>query len=145
MLRTQIADAQGRLFELASQPDAAKNAPRIARCRREIRTLEAQYQTRSLRAWRPRRRGCRTSSTSTPATLKALQPSMRDEGYEMLQYLVTRHWPSSSGTSRPDSVSVRNVFLPRAEVIDKVAALQKSLADRNARFDETTAQELFLF
>jgi CHAT domain-containing protein len=45
----------------------------------------------------------------------------------------------------PDSVTVRNVFLPRSEVIGKVAALQKSLADRNTRFDETTARELFLF
>ena len=37
------------------------------------------------------------------------------------------------------------MFLPRNHLIDKVASLQKSLADRNAPFDETTAQELFLY
>ena len=37
----------------------------------------------------------------------------------------------------PDSVFVRNVFLPRTEVMSKVRALQKSLGDREARFDET--------
>ena len=45
----------------------------------------------------------------------------------------------------PGSITVRNVFLPRHILIDKVASLQKSLADRNAPFDETTAQELFLY
>ena len=29
--------------------------------------------------------------------------------------------------------------------LHKIAALQKSLSDRNVRFDETTARELFLF
>ena len=81
---------------------------------------------------------------SSPASLKALQQSMRDERYEMLQYLVLEQgvivWHIA-----PDSVTVHNVFLPRTQVIGKVAALQKSLSDRNARFDETTAKELFLF
>jgi CHAT domain-containing protein len=68
---------------------------------------------------------------------------MRDERYEMLQYLVVESgvvvWHIG-----PDSVIVRNVFLPRSEVIGKVSALRKSL-DRNSPFDETTARELFLF
>ena len=80
---------------------------------------------------------------SSPATLAALQQSMRAEHYELVQYLVLEHavivWHIG-----PDSITVRNVFLPRSEVIEKVAALQKSLADRNTRFDETTARELFL-
>src|SRR5262249_25909776 len=81
---------------------------------------------------------------SSPVTLTALQQSMRDEHYEVLQYLVLEHgvivWHIA-----PDSNTVRNVFLPRSEVIDKVARLQKSLTDRNSRFDQTTARELFLF
>ena len=51
----------------------------------------------------------------------------------------------SSGTSRPNSVVVRNVFLPRQELTKKVATLQASLADRNVAFDQTTARELFLY
>lgn len=142
-LRAQIADGQSRLFELASQPDAAKNGSQMSGLQRQIRTLDAQYQqvVTRMASQSPRLQNLVASS---PASLKALQQSMRDEHYEMLQYLVLEHgvivWHIA-----PDSVAVHNVFLPRTQVIGKVAALQKSLGDRNARFDETTAKELFLF
>jgi CHAT domain-containing protein len=141
VLRSRIADAQSRLFELASQPDA--KPPQLTALQDQIRTLDTQYQAVAARmaAESPR---LQKLVSSTPATLKALQASMRDERYELLQYLVVEHavivWHIG-----PDSVTVRNVFLPRSEVIGKVAALQKSLADRNERFDETTARELFLY
>jgi CHAT domain-containing protein len=143
VLRTQIADAQSKLFELASQPDAAKHGSQIDALQRQIRTLDAQHQKTvgRMAVESPR---LQNLVTATPASLKALQQSMRDERYEMLQYLVVENgvilWHIAA-----DSVSVRNVFLPRTEVIGKVAALQKSLSDRSARFDETTARELFLF
>ncbi len=143
VLRTRIADAQGRLFEIASQPDAAKNASEMSALQNQIRTLEAQHQkvVSRMAVESPR---LQNLVISAPVSLKDLQASMREEGYEMLQYLVVEHgvivWHIA-----PDSVFVRNVFLPRTEVIGKVAALQKSLADRNARFDETTAREMFLF
>src|SRR5207247_6011315 len=35
--------------------------------------------------------------------------------------------------------------IPRPDLIDKVAALQKSHSDRNAKFDEQLEKELFLF
>jgi CHAT domain-containing protein len=142
VLRTKIADAQGRLFELTSQPDAAKPS-QLSALQSEIRALDVQQQKVNARmaAASPR---LQNLVRSTPATLEALQASMRDEHYELLQYLVLEHavivWHIG-----PDRMSVRNVFLPRTEVIGKVATLQKSLADRNARFDETTARELFLF
>jgi CHAT domain-containing protein len=81
---------------------------------------------------------------SDPVSLARLQQTMRDERFEVLQYLVLEHgvilWHISG-----DAVHVRNVFLPRVEVIAKVAALRRSLADRNAIFDEATAKELFLY
>ena len=143
VLRTQIADAQGRLFELANQADAAVDATRITQLETEIRTLESQHDqvTSRIAAEAPR---LQNLVTSTPATLDALQRSMRDERYELLQYLVTDTdlivWHIA-----PGSMTVRNVFLPRNYLVDKVASLQKSLADRNAPFDEKTAQELFLY
>ena len=144
LLRTQIADAQGRLFELASQADATKDATQIARLQSEIRTLESQYQhvTTRMAVEAPR---LQNLLISTPASLKSLQQSMRDERYEMLQYLVTDDgvyvWHIAAG-----AITVRNVFLPRNHLIDKVASLQKSLADpQRAILDETTAQELFLY
>ena len=143
VLRTRIADTQSRLFELASQPDAAKNASRIGALQGEIRTFETRHKDLGARiaAESPR---LQNLLSSAPAGLKALQQSMREERYEMLQYLVLEHavivWHIA-----PDAVTVRNVFLPRSEVIGKVAALQKSIADRNAGFDAATAKELFLF
>jgi len=142
-VRARIAAAQGELFELASAPDAAKHAPRMDSLRTRIRGLEADQQKLAGRiaADAPR---LQELVVSQPAALKALQQSMREERYEVLQYLVTESglilWHIG-----PDAVSARNVFLPRTEVIDKVAALKKSLADRNAKFDERTARELYLF
>src|SRR5262249_32446537 len=49
-------------------------------------------------------------------------------------------WHISAG-----AITVRNVFLPRSELAGKLAALRESVANRNSRFDETTARELFLF
>ena len=143
LIRTQIADAQSRLFELANQADAARNASQIKTLQNQISTLEAQYEKVASRmaVETPR---LQSLLTSRPASLKALQEAMREERYEMLQYLVRQEgvivWHISA-----DAVFVRNVFLPRNQVIDKIAALQKSLSDRNSPFDETTAQEMFLF
>ena len=142
-LRARIAASQGELFELASAPDAAKNGPRMSILQTQIRNLEADQQKLASRiaADAPR---LQELVVSEPATLKALQQSMREERYEVLQYLVVESgvilWHIG-----PDAVSALNVFLPRTEVMKKVGALQKSLADRNAKFDERTARELFLF
>ncbi len=142
-LRARIAASQGELFELASAPDAAKHGPRMSALQTRIRSLEADQQKLATRiaADAPR---LQELVVAEPATLKALQQSMREERYEVLQYLVVESgvilWHLG-----PDAVSVRNVFLPRTEVINKVGALKKSLADRNAKFDERTARELYLF
>ena len=142
-LRTRIAASQGELFELAAAPDAAKNGPRMTALQGQIRTMESDQQKLAGRiaAEAPR---LQELMVSEPASLRALQQSMREERYEVLQYLVLEHaiivWHIAA-----DGVFVRNVFLPRTEVIAKVRALQKSLADRNAKFDETAARELVLF
>ena len=82
LLRTQIADAQGRLFELASQPDAAKNPARLSTINTQIRTLEAQYQQVSSRmaAEAPRLQSLvdsKPASSSSPASHDA-QRTVRD-------------------------------------------------------------------
>ncbi|HEY2908117.1 MAG TPA: CHAT domain-containing protein [Vicinamibacterales bacterium] len=143
VLRTKIADDQDEELELASQPDAAKNAARLTVLQNQVRALDGQYRDVVARmgAEAPR---LQNLVVSPPATLAALQQSMRTEHFELLQYLVLEHavivWHIG-----PDAVTVKNVFLPRSEVIEKVAALQKSVADRTTRFDETTARELFLY
>jgi len=143
LIRSQIADAQSRLFELASEADAAKNASRLTALSAQIRTLEDRYRQVASRiaVEAPR---LQSLVETKPASLKTLQDAMRAERFEVLQYLV-----QDSGVIvwhiGPDAVTVRNVFLPRTQMVSNVASLQKSLADRNAKFDETTARELFLY
>ena len=64
------------------------DATRIAQLETEIRTLESQHDqvTARFAIEAPRLQNLVTSKT---VTLDALQQSMRDERYEMLQYLVT--------------------------------------------------------
>jgi CHAT domain-containing protein len=142
-LRTEIADAQGRLFELATQADAGASSSRIAELEAEIRRLEARHDQVNAHIVTEAPR-VQNLVTSAPASLDGLQRSMREERYELLQYLVTDNelivWHVG-----PRSITVRNVFLTRSVLVDKVTSLQKSLADRNAPFDEKTARELFLY
>jgi CHAT domain-containing protein len=83
-------------------------------------------------------------TTSSVVPLPTLQQQMRRENFEVLEYLVTETavilWHIDA-----DGVRVRNVFLPRSELLAKVEALQKSLSDRNNAFDQKTARELYLF
>ena len=142
VLRTRIGEAQSRLFALAGDADRANDA-QLATIEKQIRTLEGLYETLSARvaAEAPR---LQTLVNSQPATLKAFQQALRNEQSEALQYLVLDEgillWHIT-----PTSVTVKNVFLPRPELMAKVDALRKSLADRSVAFDETTARELFLF
>ena len=143
-LRARIADAQGRLFEAGAGTGggpAGEPANRNAAAR--IEADEASYRAllESMAVRAPR---LAALVESRPATLAALQASMRAEGYEALQYLVTESavilWHIT-----PDSVFVRNVFLPRSELMRKVAALGASLRNPALPFDEATAGELFLY
>ena len=69
---------------------------------------------------------------------------MKRDRYEMLQYLVLESavllWHISG-----DAIQVRSVFLPRSELIKKVAELRKSLTDVHETFNEQIAREMFLF
>ena len=142
VVRSRLADAQGRLFEATSAPEGTKPAA-IAALQAEVRTLESQQQALDARtaAESPR---LQSLVNSKPATLQSLQASMRAEGYELLQYLTLDHavlvWHIT-----PDAVTVKNVFLPRDELNAKVASLQTSVSDANEKFDETTARELYLY
>jgi len=143
LLRTQIGDAQSRMFEAASGPDSADERATIASLQREVRDLEARYQAvlSRISVEAPRVQNLVASGT---VPLDALQRSMRAERYEMLQYLVLEHavllWHIT-----PDSIDVLNVFLPRSELMAKVASLSKGFEDEKASFDEATARELYLY
>jgi CHAT domain-containing protein len=144
-LRTRIGGAQAKLLELSSDPAKEGNAAKIKKLHKEIKSLEAGHDLVKARMAdeSPRLANLMTSRT---ATLEALQRSMREEGYEVLTYLVQYSsvilWHITA-----DSIYVGNVAIPRTQVSGKVSALRKSLepGKRNNVFDETTAREMFLF
>jgi CHAT domain-containing protein len=143
LLRTRVADLQGRLFELASEPNASRSVTQATSIQNQLRTAEGQYQEAVARMSTEAPR-LAALVNSTPASLAALQQAMRADRFETLQYTVTDTalivWHISA-----DAITVKNVFLTRPELSRKLAALRQSVADRNSRFDETTAKELFLF
>jgi len=143
VIRSQIADAQSKVFELVNVTDPSKNTTQVNDLSARIRTLEGQYQQVASRIATEAPR-LQSLVDAKPASLRTLQDTMRSERFELVQYLV-----QDTGVIvwhiAPDAVNVRNVFLPRRQMTTKVASLQKSLSDRNAAFDETTARELFLY
>ena len=139
-LKTKIAKQQEEQFRLIAR--AAKKEE-IAEKGAEIQKLEGQFLTQLGRLAKEAPKA-QELIVAPAATLDQLQQAMRAERFEVLQYLVQETsliiWHAGA-----DSVHVRSVFLPRRELIDKITALQSSLSDRNAKFDATTAKELFLF
>ena len=142
LLRTRIADAQGRVFELAAER-RPENDGQLAALQARIRTLESEHDQALARiaAEAPRL----SELASAPAVrLRDLQRALAEDRAELVQYLVLEHavllWHITA-----DSVTVRNVFLPRPQVTVKVAALRRSLTDRNGSFDTTTARQLYLY
>ncbi|MFQ5830850.1 MAG: hypothetical protein ACE5JD_17090, partial [Candidatus Methylomirabilia bacterium] len=142
-LRANIALRQKQLFELRSGADGKKHAKKIARAEREIRKLEREHRELLARMAEDAPR-LQELLVSEPVSLERSQDSMARNGYEVLQYLVLESavilWHISS-----DTIHVRSVFLPRSELIKKVTSLRSGLVDRNAKFDEDTAREMFLF
>ncbi len=139
-LRSEIAARQGRLLTLAADPKAGAERQRLFK---ESENLDRQYEALLVRLAREAPRVGKLL-VSKPASLRDLQQSMRREGYEVLEYVVLESavilWHISA-----DAVHVRNVFLPRTQLVEKVRKLSASLSDPGRPFDERTARELFLF
>ena len=142
-LRAQIADQQGQLFELAAQADTPRRNAQAQALEGRIVADESRYRAALERMAKQAPR-LHSLVDAAPASLAALQASMRAEGYETLQYLVTESalivWHISA-----DSVFVRNVFLPRAQLVRKVAELNRQLREPRTAFDPKLSNELFLF
>ena len=87
-LRARIADAQSRLFQGGDRADAAESAEMTRMLTARINADEASYQATLARMATQAPR-LHELVNSSPASLQSLQASMRAEGYEVLQYLVT--------------------------------------------------------
>lgn len=146
-LKASIGLEQQKLFGLTAGAERAKHANEISQAEARINKLEAENQKLEARIANETPR-LKELKVSQPVSLENAQRSAKQEGYDLLYYLVLEHavilWHIGG-----DDVRVLNVFLPRSEVMSKVAALHESLTDpehnANAKFDEQTSRELFLY
>jgi len=142
-LRAKIASLQKNLFATQSRPDREQFIRKIADVESQIQRLEREHDQllKHMRAKAPRVQ--ELLSPPLP-TLEDVQKILRRDKFEIVEYLVLESqivlWHI-----RQDGIQVKSVFLPRTEVIKKVAALRKTLRNANENFDDTTARELFLF
>ncbi|MBM3340990.1 MAG: CHAT domain-containing protein [Betaproteobacteria bacterium] len=140
-LRSRIARLQNDHFALAAGKDASPR--QLAGYSTQIRQLEAEH-GKLLSQLEQQSPKLKELVESRPARLSELQKAARAEGFEVLQYLVRDNdvvlWYIGA-----ERVEVRAVFLTRAALVEKVAALQASLANPQTAFDERIARQLYLF
>ncbi len=142
-LKARIALLQKEMYADRMQADRDQSAARIAAAEREIQRLEEEHRAllQRLAAHAPKLQGLLVSQ---PVPLQRVQQGAREDRYQVLYYLAQESglivWLIGG-----DAVHVRSVFLPRSELITKVAQIRKGLADPRAPFDQQTARELFLF
>lgn len=137
-LRSRIGKLQSEHFAMVADKKAKRQ--QLAQHLQQIQRLEDEHQ--KLTAQQSTR--LKALVESRPAELAALQEAARTEGFEVLQYLV-RDTDVLIWYIGPARVEVRVVFLPRKALVEKVAALQASMADREGAFDERIAQQLYLY
>jgi CHAT domain-containing protein len=142
-LRARIARKQSDLFGLVCNKASQKKIDAVDA---EIASLERDYNLLEARiaAETPR---LQQLAMSRPVTLSQLQALAKREKFDVLEYLVLDHavilWHIGAGATH-----VRNIFLPRAEAAEKVAALQSCLSTKppqGGAIDQAQARELFLY
>lgn len=142
--RTMIAARQKDLFALTSSASSDQNGQKISDVEHAIRGLQQQYQQleSAIAAQAPR---LKQLTHAEPATLEAMQRTAALGNFDLLYYVVSEtglvEWlVNGSG------VHVKKVFLPRSQLITKVAALRDSLeTGPDAPFDEEHARQLYLY
>jgi len=146
-LKANIAAQQGKLFNLTGAQNRDQNTQQIADLEGKIVVLQQQFERLESRiAKEAPKLGELTAAR--PATLASVQQSAAEGNYDVLYYVVLEHalilWHTGGA-----EVEVKNVFLPHAQLISKVATLHDSLLARRdspeARYDENTSRELFLY
>jgi CHAT domain-containing protein len=144
-LNARIGVLQKEFIEHQGRPDREKYRDRIEKAKKQIQELEAEYRSllHRMEANAPK---AKQLLISQPTSLQQMQELSKNEQFDLVEYLSLESqlivWHVHG-----DAVQVKSVFLPRSEVISKVAALRKNLVDGagQAPFDAKVANELFLF
>ncbi len=142
-VRAEIAALQRKLFDYRTRSDRESLTTKIQAAETQIMQLEKEDREVSAKMAEKAPR-LRQLIVSSPASLERVQEALRRDGSEMLYYLALDDsvvlWHIAG-----DSLHVRSILLPRSELKTKVSALRASVASGDAKFDEKTARELFLY
>jgi CHAT domain-containing protein len=146
-LKADIALQQKKLFELLAEQNRVAHTDEITDVKTRIATLQGQYDKvqASIAASAPK---LEQLTVSKPVSLASAQTSANQDRYDLIYYLVQENnviiWDING-----EGVKVLSVFLPHTQLSVKIAAVCQSLRshekDPNAKFDEQTSRELFLF
>lgn len=142
--RTVIAANQQNLFALTSSPSRDQNGQKLAHLEHEIEAEQQKYEQLETNVAR-QAPALKNLTHSEPATLESVQRAAARGGFDLLYYVVCDTgiilW-HVNGTG----VQVRNVFLPRSQLMIKVTSLRDSLeSGPDAPFDELHARQLYLY
>jgi len=144
-LEAKVALLQKQLFLASTAAPGVGRDQTIATVQGQIKTLETESDklNRRIGDESPKMHDLLVSE---PVTLDAVQRAALEEGYDLIYYLVLDSALIVWHISGKD-VSVRNVFITRSALAEKVAALHASLADNpgHPHYDQRTSRELFLF
>ena len=126
----------GALIGKASLQESRQAEQQIAELEKADREAAARLTKKAPRL--------RELIVSQPASLERVREMLRRDGSEMLYYLSLDDSVILWHIAGEDQ-HVRSVLFPRSELKAKVAALRASVSSPDAKFDEKSARELFLY
>lgn len=143
--RAEIASLQTSFFNDIFSPEASgeDNPDAVAKAQTRLTELEEDYQQLLLRIARGTPLA-QNVAVSRPASLGAVQNALRQDSADLLYYYL-RDTAVILIHIGPDSVHVRNIFLPRFALKEKVAGLVQSMRKQDVPFRSDLSKELFLF
>jgi CHAT domain-containing protein/tetratricopeptide (TPR) repeat protein len=143
--KAEITSIQTHFFNetLSPQSDINEDPDTIAKKQAHLAELEAEYEQTLIRIGR-QAPGVQDVAVSRPVSLATLQETLRQDRMDLLYYFLTDSSVVLIHVG-PDSLHVRNVFLPRMALMRKVAALRASMSKRDAEFRDDVSKELFLY
>jgi CHAT domain-containing protein len=140
-LRAQIATRQKTLF--GQRLRAGPGAPKDADLERQIDELEDRY-ARVLQQIRVKAPNLQRLVSAEVVPLATVRAMAEEGGFDVLEYLVVDEgiivWHVGKS-----GVHIQNVFLPHAQLWNKIKTLREGLEQPGGDFDATTARQLFLF
>jgi CHAT domain-containing protein len=141
--RAEIASLQTRFFNRAFAALVEDDPTTVQASQARLTELETDYDALLLRAAREAPR-VGELALAQPVSLEELRDNLKKDPADVLYYRLLDNAVVLIHIG-PNSFHACNVFLPRAEVMRKAAALRASLSQPGAAFREDVARQLFLY